>query len=213
MTRRSVSLPPALERNVRLLQANLLTTLDRDVSFTQALNAALAAAFAAPHAPGFGILDAPARGGHMASCRSLGVAAFILVITCLPDSARGQELPESCAQGVLPGPALSLFCVPEAGRWNGELVVFAHGYVAPDEPLGFYNLVLPGGVTLLDDTYNASPAATIAALQLLEETPGRRIALLGDMLELGDMSEPEHHRVGRRAFANQQQLVWLKETA
>ena len=84
----------------------------------------------------------------MASCRSLGVAAFVLVITCLPGSARGQELPESCAQGVLPGPALSLFCVPEDGRWNGELVVFAHGYVAPDEPLGFYNLVLPGGLTL-----------------------------------------------------------------
>ena len=59
--------------------------------------------------------------------------------------------------------------------------------------------ILPGGVTLLDDTYNASPAATIAALDLLAETPGRRIALLGDMLELGAMTEPEHDRVGQRA--------------
>ena len=48
MTRRTVSLPFELERTVRLLQARLLTTLDRDVSFTQALNVALAASFGVP---------------------------------------------------------------------------------------------------------------------------------------------------------------------
>jgi UDP-N-acetylmuramoyl-tripeptide--D-alanyl-D-alanine ligase len=58
---------------------------------------------------------------------------------------------------------------------------------------------LPAGVTILDDTYNASPAATLAALELLAETPGRRLALLGDMLELGELAESEHQRVGRRA--------------
>jgi len=63
-------------------------------------------------------------------------------------------------------------------------------------------VALPGpqGSILLDDTYNASPASTIAALNLLEELPGRKIAVLGDMLELGDFEEEGHRKVGRRAL-------------
>jgi len=61
--------------------------------------------------------------------------------------------------------------------------------------------VLPGqnGSTLLDDSYNASPASTLAALDLLAELPGRRVALLGDMLELGPAEEQGHRSVGQRA--------------
>jgi UDP-N-acetylmuramoyl-tripeptide--D-alanyl-D-alanine ligase len=70
---------------------------------------------------------------------------------------------------------------------------------ALDVPLRLSVRALPGGITLLDDTYNASPAATLAALDLLAELPGRRLALLGDMLELGELSEPSHAEVGRRA--------------
>lgn len=55
------------------------------------------------------------------------------------------------------------------------------------------------GSTLLDDTYNASPASSIAALNLLEELEGRPIAVLGDMLELGDYEELGHRKVGLRA--------------
>jgi UDP-N-acetylmuramoyl-tripeptide--D-alanyl-D-alanine ligase len=55
------------------------------------------------------------------------------------------------------------------------------------------------GSIILNDTYNASPASTIAALNLLEELPGRKIAVLGDMLELGDFEEEGHRKVGRRA--------------
>jgi UDP-N-acetylmuramoyl-tripeptide--D-alanyl-D-alanine ligase len=55
------------------------------------------------------------------------------------------------------------------------------------------------GSTILDDTYNASPASTIAALNLLEDLSGRKIAVLGDMLELGDFEEEGHRKVGRRA--------------
>ncbi len=59
------------------------------------------------------------------------------------------------------------------------------------------------GVQVLNDAYNASPVATIAALDALARLPvrGRRIAVLGEMRELGEMSEPEHARVGEAVVA------------
>ena len=58
----------------------------------------------------------------------------------------------------------------------------------------------PQGSTILDDTYNASPASTIAALNLLDELEGRKIAVLGAMLELGDQEREGHEKVGMRAL-------------
>ncbi len=61
---------------------------------------------------------------------------------------------------------------------------------------------LPGqsGSLILDDSYNASPAAVLAGLQVLEDLPAqRRIAVLGTMAELGGMAESGHRAVGRRA--------------
>ncbi len=55
------------------------------------------------------------------------------------------------------------------------------------------------GALLLDDSYNASPESTLAALNMLEEIQGRRIAVLGDMLELGQYEREGHQRVGGRA--------------
>ncbi len=55
------------------------------------------------------------------------------------------------------------------------------------------------GSLILDDTYNASPESMLAALNLLDELEGRKIAVLGDMLELGPYEDQGHELVGVRA--------------
>ena len=58
----------------------------------------------------------------------------------------------------------------------------------------------PNHSILLDDTYNASPTSTIAALNLLDDlTAAKKIAVLGDMRELGSFTEEGHRKVGCRA--------------
>ena len=59
----------------------------------------------------------------------------------------------------------------------------------------------PAAPPILDDSYNASPASMLAALGVLAETPGRRLALLGDMLELGSAEAEGHRAVGEQAAA------------
>src|SRR6266513_1135791 len=57
-----------------------------------------------------------------------------------------------------------------------------------------------GGLTVLNDAYNANPASMDAALRALAHTPtqGRRVAVLGDMLELGAVGPEAHAAVCRR---------------
>jgi alanine racemase len=72
---------------------------------------------------------------------------------------------------------------------------------------------LPGadGLALLDDSHNATPASAAAGLTVLAAIAkgrgGARIAVLGDMLRLGDAEEREHRRLGRRAAATSDYLV------
>ena len=56
-----------------------------------------------------------------------------------------------------------------------------------------------GELTIIKDCYNAGPESMAAALGVLGNRPGRRIAVLGDMLELGDCAQAEHYKVGRIA--------------
>ena len=59
------------------------------------------------------------------------------------------------------------------------------------------HIVEKGGVTVVEDCYNASPDSMKAAISVLKALPNRRkIALLGDMLELGDASEEGHRHTG-----------------
>ena len=56
-----------------------------------------------------------------------------------------------------------------------------------------------GEYTIIKDCYNAGPESMEAALNVLGNKPGRRVAVLGDMLELGDCTQAEHYKIGRIA--------------
>ncbi len=71
------------------------------------------------------------------------------------------------------------------------------------------------GIVLIDDAYNASPPSVLAALDFLAELPhaGRRVAVLGDMLELGPYEQEGHRQVGLRAAEVLSELVVVGEAA
>ena len=56
-----------------------------------------------------------------------------------------------------------------------------------------------GEYTIIKDCYNAGPESMAAALNVLGNRPGRHIAVIGDMLELGDCAQAEHYKIGRIA--------------
>ncbi|MBM5806181.1 MAG: UDP-N-acetylmuramoyl-tripeptide--D-alanyl-D-alanine ligase [Cyanobacteria bacterium M_surface_10_m2_179] len=104
--------------------------------------------------------------------------------------------------------------LPLSGRHNARNVLLAYAVAQELEvplpalqqlqvevPGGRNRKLQLGGLTLLDETYNASPEAVLAALDLLAAQPGRRFAVLGTMLELGDQSLALHRQVAERAAA------------
>ena len=72
---------------------------------------------------------------------------------------------------------------------------------------GRSRVVQAGDLVLIDDCYNANPVSTKAALDLLSLADGRKVAVLGDMFELGEKERELHGQVG--AYAAEQGIDCL----
>jgi len=104
--------------------------------------------------------------------------------------------------------------VPQIGRHSIQTILRAsaagfsegltweeitEGLLSSNSQLRLVSVRTRSGAMILDDTYNATPESTIAALDLLDELRGQKIAVLGDMLELGKYEEAGHKQVGQKA--------------
>jgi UDP-N-acetylmuramoyl-tripeptide--D-alanyl-D-alanine ligase len=76
-----------------------------------------------------------------------------------------------------------------------------------DQPAHRMNVRRTSEFVVIDDSYNASPAAVMAALAVLGSVPTRRVAVIGDMLELGTLSADAHEAAGREAAKQTDVLV------
>jgi UDP-N-acetylmuramoyl-tripeptide--D-alanyl-D-alanine ligase len=94
----------------------------------------------------------------------------------------------------------------EGMSWQEILSGLQHGHTQ----LRLVAVRSQSGALILDDTYNASPESMLAALNLLAEVEGeRKLAVLGDMLELGPYEQQAHQIVGLRAAQVADVLVTL----
>ena len=89
----------------------------------------------------------------------------------------------------------------------------AGGLAAPWGAPHRSTLLRAGPWLVVDDTYNAGPDSMAAALDVLADLPGRRVAVLGEMLELGPGGPAAHREVGRRAAGTAQLLVTVGDGA
>lgn len=95
--------------------------------------------------------------------------------------------------------AVAIAVARRMGLADSEIADALAGARGPEMRLQMVNL--PGGVTLVNDAYNANPSSMRAALETLSHLPasGRRIAILGDMRELGATSVEHHRQIGAAA--------------
>src|SRR5215216_7259415 len=98
-----------------------------------------------------GLLVVASLVGPERSAQAQQTATLAPAQTMLTTGPCGEQglLFSQVAQGTLPSGALYLICVPATG-WNGDMLVYAHGYTSPTEQLGLQNLTLPDGTYLPD---------------------------------------------------------------
>ena len=97
------------------------------------------------------------------------------------------------------------FEIPMLGRHNvsNALAAIAAGFSGLTTTKMRYEVIRRGGLTIINDAYNASPASMRAAIHTTSEVyDGRLIAVLGDMLELGTFAEKIHREIGEELVEN-----------
>lgn len=104
--------------------------------------------------------------------------------------------------------AAALLAAHTAGA---DVVAAAEQLGSAELPPMRLEVVKHNGATVLLDTYNASPDSTVAAIEALNEVPcsGRKLAVLGEMKELGDFAESGHRLVGRALVGSAVEGVFL----
>jgi UDP-N-acetylmuramoyl-tripeptide--D-alanyl-D-alanine ligase len=149
--------------------------------------------------------DADVRAEEVASAGPDGMS-FKLVS---PAGRVAASTPALGRHGVHNG--LAAAAVGLAAGLDLELIVagLRRGWQAPHRD----QIVRAGGLTVLDDSYNASPTSMIAALELLASLPGRHVAVLGVMRELGEAHERGHREVGSAAAGLADVVVVVGEEA
>jgi UDP-N-acetylmuramyl pentapeptide synthase len=104
----------------------------------------------------------------------------------------------------------SLAAIAVGFSQNINFVKAGEGLLKHEAPKGRMKIIKGiKSTTIIDDTYNSSPVALEAALDVLKEikTKGRKIAVLGDMMELGKHSVEEHYEAGKKVAKSSDILI------
>jgi UDP-N-acetylmuramoyl-tripeptide--D-alanyl-D-alanine ligase len=152
--------------------------------------------------------ESPDAAVRATAVRDLGLAGTSFTVET-PAGSAAVQLP-------LPGRHLltsALAALAAAIELGVPLDEAAVGLATLERPAHRMSVRQGPGWTVIDDSYNASPAAVHAALGVLRGVEGRRLAVLGDMLELGTLSSGAHEDVGADAARSCDVLVAVGELA
>jgi UDP-N-acetylmuramoyl-tripeptide--D-alanyl-D-alanine ligase len=127
---------------------------------------------------------------------------------------KGKEYPVNL-QIIAPQLLISLLSALAVCLYLGEDLEILISRLESFKPQAGRMNLLPGlnDSTIIDDSYNANPQSTLAALEVLLELEGRKIAVLGSMNELGHYEKESHLKVGRKAAGCCDLVVTVGETA
>ncbi len=109
----------------------------------------------------------------------------------------------------------ALLALAAAGAVGADVAAAAAALGAASVSSGRSRILVVDGVTIVDDSYNANPTSTVAALDTMAamDLAGTRVAVLGVMAEIGDDHDAEHRRVGAHAATIVDRLVVVGEAA